>query len=103
MGSLTQRLNINPLNASVGLIERSQLICTGFDMRTILAIIELSVGDLVKGGVRNILQTYQKQEFLVNLTFVSAFLRSRGQLIGLCYRGLLRKRDFLKKLLNMGS
>ena len=59
-----------------------------------MAIIELSVGDLVKGGVINILQTYQKQEFLVNLTFASAFLRCQGQLIGLCYRGLLRKRDF---------
>ena len=49
-----------------------------------MALTELSLEELVKagwggggggGGVRNILQTYQKQEFLVNLTFVSTFVR----------------------------
>ena len=40
MGSLTQRLNINPLSPSVSL-------SVGFYMRATLA---LSVGDLVKGG-----------------------------------------------------
>ena len=50
-----------------------------------MALIELSLEELVKAGwgggggggrgVRNILQTYQKQEFLVNLTFVSTFVR----------------------------
>ena len=43
-----------------------------------MALIELSLEDLVKGGgggVRNILQTYQKQEFLVNMKFVLTFVR----------------------------
>ena len=43
MGSLTQRLNINPLSASVSL-------SVGFYMRATLTLNELSVGDLVKGG-----------------------------------------------------